>query len=52
MFTPSTLAITTGMRQAEMFGMEWDAVDLKQGKLHVLSSQQAEVTEAMRRLFG
>ena len=36
------LAITTGMRQGEMFGLERDALDLKQGKLHV--RQQAVET--------
>lgn len=32
------LALTTGMRQGELFGLTWEAVDLKGGKLRVFQA--------------
>lgn len=41
------LAITTGMRQGELFGLQWDSVDLKKGILHVRHSLE-EIKGALR----
>jgi len=32
------LAITTGLRQGELFGLRWEDIDTKEGLLHVVTA--------------
>ncbi len=50
LYLPTVIALVTGMRQSEVLGLKWDAVDLKKGKIVVRRVRQRIGEERLKKI--